>query len=320
MKRRAWWGVVFYQCVGDHLLPFFGLENILLERANMGVGQRDLLVVATSGAVTKKTLEAGVKRLKSVGASVRLHPSVAFERGYLAGSARARARAFLGAQAERSHLIIGARGGFGALELLAFLDDEAFSGPASIMGFSDMTALLLRQLSLGRGAVHGPTVQSLAEASPRTMAAVESLLFQGHYEDPLQDGWESVCSGEAEGVLSGGNLVTLASMCGTPWQPSFNGMVLAIEEVNEAPYRVERALVQLSLAGAVYGVRGIVLGEFLGCGEKGEVEALFKERFSMEGIPVIAGGLFGHGETNFPLAFGRRVHLSSARGVSYVHA
>lgn len=274
-------------------------------------------VVATSGALTPQPFEAGLRLLKEMECEVHVDPSVYDAAGYLAGPPGARANTLLGYAESDLHLIIGARGGFGALELLSHLDDETLHLLPPIMGFSDMTALLVRLVGLGKEVVHGPTVQSLDDLSQESLDAVVGLIQGGVYEDPLGRGWEVLCAGEGRGTLTGGNLITLASMCGTPWQPDFGGAIVALEEVNEAPYRVERALVQLELAGALEGVAGIILGECLGCGASGKVEAIVAERFAGRNIPVVAGGLFGHGGDNLPLAFGREVTLSSGAGFSY---
>ena len=297
-------------------------EDVFVKKMKVGRQmeeiQRKIGVVATSGAVSSAAFEKGVSHLNAMGCEVAVDPSVYAATGYLAGSPQERASVFSAYCGQDLYLIIGARGGFGALELLAHFEENAFSELPLVMGFSDMSAILMRCVALGVEVVHGPTVQSLGHASQHTLAAVKRLILYGEVENPLGGEWSSLCSGWGEGVLAGGNLMTLASMCGTPWQPDFSGCVVALEEVNEAPYRVDRALTQLYLAGCFNGVKGILLGECLNCGEPGAVEAIFRARFEGAHLPVVSGGLFGHGAVNLPMIFGRRVSLSSDDGFSYV--
>ena len=144
---------------------------------------RKVGVVATSGALTPQHFEAGLGLLTEMGCGVHVDPSVYDATGYLAGPPGARANTLLGYAESDLHLIIGARGGFGALELLAHLDDETLLLLPPIMGFSDMTTLLVRLVGLGKEPVHGPTVQSLDDLSRASLDAVAGVIQGGVFED-----------------------------------------------------------------------------------------------------------------------------------------
>ncbi|WP_425465249.1 hypothetical protein [Nonomuraea diastatica] len=102
-------------------------------------------------------------------------------------------------------------------------------------------------------------------------------------------------------MLSGGNLSLLASMCGTRWQPSFQGKIAFLEDVTEEPYRIDRMLTQLSQAGAFDGVRGIALGSWVDCGDPYPV---LRERLAPLGVPVVAGLPVGHGSPQMSVWLG----------------
>ena len=107
----------------------------------------------------------------------------------------------------------------------------------------------------------------------------------------------------------------LAALCGTPLQPSFRGAIALLEDLNEPPYKLDRLLTQLLLAGSFDGVRGVVVGDLVAPGEPsvGRAEAV-AERLSSLGVPVAFGAPFGHAGRNQPVAFGTLHELDAGRG------
>jgi muramoyltetrapeptide carboxypeptidase len=110
----------------------------------------------------------------------------------------------------------------------------------------------------------------------------------------------------------------ISRLCGTPWALQLDGAILFLEEVGERPYRIDRQLTQLRLAGALDRLAGVVLGDFIGCVEKDgsgpDAEAVLTERLGGRGIPVVAGAAIGHGERNRALPHGVRARLDAAAG------
>jgi muramoyltetrapeptide carboxypeptidase len=282
----------------------------LLKNARIGV-------VAPSGVVDPVKLAMGMSRIQEAGWGVEADEGVQRSLRYLAGEDEDRKASLLRVAETAPQLMMAARGGYGAMRLLSHLSCEEIASLPLFMGFSDATALLVRLVGMGKAALHGPTVQALATASPETLEALEGLLNHGVRPNPLGCAWATLVDGEGAGVLTGGNLATLAHLCGTPFQPDFSGCILALEDVHEAPYRIDRALTQMRLAGALDGVAGVMLGEFLHCGVGETLNAVFRELLSPMGIPVVTGGRFGHGPTNVPMVFGDRVVLSSDTGFRY---
>jgi muramoyltetrapeptide carboxypeptidase len=136
------------------------------------------------------------------------------------------------------------------------------------------------------------------------LAAVESL--------PGPRAWRGlrvVHGGEASGVLVGGNLTLLHAMAGAGLLDVPAGAVLAIEDVSEAPYRVDRMLTSLLLGGHLARVSAIVVGGFDGCGPRPDgrtVDEVIADRTGPLGVPVVAGAPFGHGLHNEAFVLGQR--------------
>jgi muramoyltetrapeptide carboxypeptidase len=121
-------------------------------------------------------------------------------------------------------------------------------------------------------------------------------------------------AGRATGVLLGGNLAMLVSTIGTVDMPDLDGAILLLEDVGEAPYRIDRMLTQLLRAGALAGVRGIALGQFTECRGTGAVEEVLAERLGGLGVPVLSGLPIGHGEGQKTVVVGAPARLDAAAG------
>jgi muramoyltetrapeptide carboxypeptidase len=115
--------------------------------------------------------------------------------------------------------------------------------------------------------------------------------------------------GTATGPLIGGNLSLVAALLGTPWAWPAEGAILFLEDINEEPYRVDRLLTQLRLAGVLDAVAGLVLGSFT---EGGAPEGVLQQMLGGLGKPVLGGWPAGHGTPNRPLPLGLTVRLQVA--------
>jgi len=118
-------------------------------------------------------------------------------------------------------------------------------------------------------------------------------------------GLRALRPGRVRAPITGGNLSLLAHSIGTPFQVASRGRILFVEEIGEAPYRIDRLVRQLLLAGVFRGVAGVVLGQFSGLkpGERRAVAGLFLEALGTRSVPVVSGFPAGHGSPNraFPL-------------------
>jgi muramoyltetrapeptide carboxypeptidase len=264
----------------------------------------------------EERLALGLELLREWGYEPVLAPGLGGRHRYFAGDDRARLADLLWALGDDSlDAAWLTRGGYGLLRLVGMIPETGLRKDRLVMGFSDATLLL--EALRGRGyarAIHGPVLQTLARhIDDASRLALWRLLDEGRsgpWDLHLLQG-----AGElpVEGPLLGGNLCTLVTLCGTPFAFSARGAILLIEEVREAPYRVDRMLTQLRLSGALQGVRAVVLGEFTGCDpvspEEGTLEELFLDRLGDLGVPLLRDAPVGHGARNEPFPVGAKVRI-----------
>jgi muramoyltetrapeptide carboxypeptidase len=274
-------------------------------------------IAAPASPFDRESFERGMHVLHSLGFETVVPEGLWAARGYLAGRDEHRAailqRLFADARIDG---VICARGGYGSLRILPLLDYGRLAAcPKVFIGFSDATALLSAITErCGWVTFHGPLVTSLANASPGTLASFQAAVGS---ETPLIfQPQAAVClrPGTAAGVVCGGNLTTLCHLLGTPFQPSFRNRILFLEDRGEAPYRIDRMLTQLKLAGCFKGLCGLVLGSFTDCGPTSEILEIVDDLFAGAGIPILAGMEAGHAEPNLTLPLGAAALLDAGQG------
>lgn len=297
-----------------------------------------IAVVAPAGPVDITSLERACDRLSERGYRVRVPKDVGRRRGYLAGDDAARADEWNEAFADEAvRALFPARGGYGATRILDQIDyDLIRRHPKIVTGFSDCTAL---HAALGRrtGLVtfHSPhPIDGWGREAPPD-AVTETTFWRAisaeayRRDEQTGDGYVALSQAEApgltmrtpgvaEGRLVGGNLSLIAALVGTPYQWDLDGTILLLEEVGEPPYRIDRYLSQLRLAGKLAVLAGVVLGDFTDCQAEGgkpslSLDTLWSDYFDPLGIPVLAGAPIGHARTNVTLPLGARVRLDAAR-------
>ena len=207
-----------------------------------------------------------------------------------------------------------ARGGYGLTRILDRLEPERIAR-RPVIGFSDVTALFAALHPSGLGPlVHGPVLHSLAITEPGSVEHLLDLLAGREVEPLVGETW---VPGVAEGPIVGGNLALLAALCGTPWQLDARGCVLAIEEIGEAGYRVDRLLQQLRSAGALEGVVGIAVGELVDCkvpeGASWTLRDVVMDHIGGLGVPVVGELPFGHGARNRAFVWGAAAGIGEGR-------
>lgn len=266
-------------------------------------------VVAPSSGFDRERFDRGVGALRSIGLSPRFTDGLFAKTGHLAGDDSRRFDELEAALRSDSKAVILARGGYGLLRFATRIQ----SADKFVIGYSDATILHEIWRRAGIVSIHGPMCTQLGE-EPSALARLKSLLFG---EDPGSVEWEpdTARGGRAEGVLAGGNLATLASMCGTTLQPQFRDCLVLLEDLNEPPYRLDRLLTQLLLAGAFVGAKGFVIGDLTAPGEDtaGRTEAV-AERLLPLNVPLAFEAPFGHAGRNQPVLFGARHELDAGEG------
>ncbi|MCW5867313.1 MAG: LD-carboxypeptidase [Candidatus Eremiobacteraeota bacterium] len=274
-----------------------------------------LALICPCGAPDLKRTRQGMEILESWGFQVLPGPIL---QRCLAGSAPPSELAFLAAaDDERREELAWAlgpevdacwvvRGGHGLTRLVGCLPE--LGAPRPVFGFSDVSALLHALQKRGwHQLFHCANVQTLPVLDADSLEATRRLVQEGCLL-PLSGRW--LRPGRAEGRLWGGNLCVLTCLCGTPEGFQGEGCILALEDVREAAYRLDRMLVQLEAGGAFRGLAGVALGSFVECGDLGALWRHWVDRWQ---VPVLADLAFGHAADNYPLALGRRVVLDQSQ-------
>ena len=274
-------------------------------------------IIAPSSPFDKLKFHSGISVLEEMGFTVFFSETIFEQKGYLAGSDAHRADIINSMFANPDIKgIICARGGYGALRILPMIDfNTVASHPKVFIGCSDVTVLLNAFYSkCGMVSLHGPMIESLAKASDQTKQSLRDVLLKEQaLTVPCKDRIV-IHSGVASGIMAGGNLTTLCHLVGTPFEPDFSGQILLLEDIGESPYRIDRLLMHMKLAGCFEQIRGIVLGSFKGCGEPDLVYQIFDDIFSNARFPILAGFDIGHDEPNLTIPFGINASFDTAAG------
>jgi muramoyltetrapeptide carboxypeptidase len=224
------------------------------------------------------------------------------------------------------------RGGYGSGRIIhAAPFHDLIKHPKIFVGSSDLTSILCGFALDGQlVSFHGPTLQSLVsdtcpEFTLRSLfetitggtEALGSILKGYEPTTPI----EALVPGVVTGRLVGGNLSILTSLIGTRFFPSLDDCIVFLEDIGEAPYRIDRLLTQLLHIGALQRVRGVALGRFERC-EYGPNDAQTKqslrdvliERLTPLGKPIVTGLPFGHSAHNATLPVGGLATLDANAG------
>ncbi|GAP94468.1 S66 peptidase family protein [Leptolyngbya sp. NIES-2104] len=279
----------------------------------------DLLhVIAPSGTLREFTaFNQGIEVWRQRGYQVELMPGFDDRQGYLAGTDENRRTQLLTAFKDPNcRGILCARGGWGGARLLEKWRFPAVE-PKWLIGFSDITSLLWAYAEQGISGVHAPLLTTITSEPDWSKTRLFDWV-EGRSLPALQgSGWGD---GQASGLLLPANLTVATHLLGTPWQPDFSGVILAIEDVTEAPYRIDRMLTQWRLCGEFRHIRGIAIGRFSQCDPPANVpsfsvEEVLRDRLSDLGIPIVTDLPFGHDGENAALPVGIPAEIDGDRGI-----
>jgi muramoyltetrapeptide carboxypeptidase len=285
-------------------------------------------VVSPSSYKARDALQAGIEKIQRRGYKLVFGEHAFDRRGYLAGEDRDRA-ADLNAMFARKDVkaVLCTRGGYGASRILDYLDwDTIRANPKPLIGYSDITTLHLAFLRHADMVVyHAPMVVTLSRgiselAIQNMFDILEKTEPLGTY-DTREGDVQTLVPGVAEGELTGGCLCLVAATCGTPEQIDAKGKILVIEDVDEAPYAVDRMLTQLKRSGVLSEAAGFVIGEITDWqqhvpdpAESLAIEQVWQDIIVPLGKPAIVGFPFGHVPNPLTVPLGVRARLDATAG------
>ncbi len=297
--------------------------------------------VAPAGPLDEQRMNLARKRLEERGFKVTQAEDIYRSHDYLAGSDARRAEELMAAfRDDDIDAIFPGTGGYGVMRMLSGLDFTVIrQHPKVLIGFSDITALhIALNTRAGLVTFHSPNpmwgLGSEDYLTPLAERWFWRALLAKKYDNanPLADYLISptgpppypaphvIHGGVARGAIIGGNLSLVSALVGTPYEPVTTGKILLLEDVGEAPYRVDRMLCTLKLAGLLDNLSGAILGQFTRRenedteGEEITINEVLDEYFAPLGIPVVRGFPLGHVRDNVTLPLGVECELNAERG------
>ncbi|MGI6752575.1 MAG: S66 peptidase family protein [Anaerovoracaceae bacterium] len=282
-----------------------------------------IALIAPSAFVEEEKLKLSLASMDFLGLEPVLYPSCTMRHGYFAGIDYQRAKdindAFTNPHVDGVFCL---RGGYGATRVLPLLDYEVIkNNPKLFLGYSDITAFHLAFNKICKLAtLHSPMpTRGWDTLDELSLQSLESNLFSsvpvGKVSIPPELSLKPLISGTAEGPMTGGNLSLLVSTLGSPYEVDTRGKIIFIEDVDDEPYKIDRGLTALSLAGKFADCAGIVIGTFAGCEPKDpsislSLSQIFDEIITPYNKPTINWFPAGHIYPHISIPMGIRARLT----------
>jgi muramoyltetrapeptide carboxypeptidase len=290
-------------------------------------------LIAPGGHTDAPAIAKAIKNIESLGFHVKLGRNLEAVYGNYGGLPEQRLEDLHAMFADPDVAAIWAiRGGSGCIQLLEHLDFELIRrNPKILIGYSDITALHLAiQNKVGLVTFHGPVASSTFSDYSVTHLLNVLMHPEDEYTIPMalensrkaeeepHYALRTVVPGVCEGPLTGGNLCLVSALVGTEYASRYKGGILFLEEVNEAPYRIDRMMMQLQLNRKFDNAAGVMLGICENCGPQDSDISLTLDETTDQHlkplkVPAVTGYSFGHIRNQFTLPMGIRARLDTDR-------
>ncbi len=290
-------------------------------------------LVTPSGFITEKQFSFAVKNVENMGFKT-FHTDTIFNRsGYLAGNDKERAEDLMKMFTNKSvDGIFCIRGGYGVARILDLLDyDLIRKNPKVFIGFSDITGLLQAFYKFsGLIGFHGVVASSVfnnytKKYFPSIISEIKTpttfISDKDKYDyDATDNDIYTISGGKAKGIALGGNLSLMVSMLGTKYDIDWTDKIIYIEEVGEYPYRIDKMLTQLKLAGKFNKLKAVILGVFKGCDldyketnteNSFSLKEILLQKFKDLKIPCMYGFSFGHIKSQAVFPYGAEAEFDA---------
>lgn len=336
MDRRKFLG---HAATAALLLPLVRVGDVLAAPTPtrllpMPLAKGDYVGLVSPSSAINEPLDLQLARevMQALGFKVKTGAHYGERRGHLAGPDAGRADDINAMFSDTQiKAVICVRGGSGAARLLPLLDYDAIRrNPKVMLGYSDITALHSAiQARTGLVTFHGPN--GVGSWNAFNVDQFERVFFNRElmqYRNVVDTGDElvqrrnrtvTITSGKARGELVGGNLTVLTALAGTPYMPDFKGKILFLEDIAEAPYRIDRMLTTLKLMGVLDQIAGLVFGECTDC-NPGDgygsltVAQIIDDHVKPLKIPAYSGAMIGHIRQQFIVPVGAKVEMDADAG------
>lgn len=268
-------------------------------------------IIALSGACDREKIEKAKANLEAMGCKVKLSKNIYDKNRYLAGSDEdkiSELHKFF--EDDKIKLILCARGGYGAIRLINKIDyDLIKANPKPFCGFSDVTALLLMiYKKTGMVTYHSP--MACTDFGVNVNEYTKQKFLKAIDNEPLRfEGTKMYNEGAAEGIIWGGNLATVVSLCGQDFIPD-RDFVFFAEDLNEPVYKIDKMFQQLiNIEQFTKHCKGVVLGDFLGVDNEDWLEEYFNELAERLNLPIAGGFKITHEDEKVTIPIGESAKL-----------
>ncbi|MGL5083347.1 MAG: S66 peptidase family protein [Microcoleaceae cyanobacterium] len=281
-------------------------------------------LISPAGSISKSDLKRISLKANELGFQTKSAPNVLDQYGYLAGPDMNRAQDINTLFADDSvQALLATTGGWGSGRILSLLDyDLIRQNPKVILGFSDITALLLGIYSRSQLITfHG--LLGLAGWNPYSLEYFEKILLQGEattFQNLPHIQVQIITPGQAQGRLIGGNLSVLSGLVGSSFLPEWQNTILFVEDIGEDVYRIDRFLTHLKLAGILDQLSGFIFSQCTRCLDETDPSPtltlwqVLLDHIRPLGIPAWYGSMMGHIQNQFIIPIGIRVEIDGSRG------
>lgn len=298
-------------------MPITGYQRV----RTTGAGARVALVAPSGPLVGEKDVDTAISTASSLGWECSLGEHVLSRYSYLAARDAERIADFNAALRDDAvDAIWCLRGGYGVMRILDHLDYDALRRhPKPVIGYSDISAL---HAAVGRAceivSYHAPNARTPLTTFSRE--SFERAIIAGENPCGRFGSARVIRGGSARGRLAGGNLSLISSLVGTPYLPDMDGVILVLEDTNEGLYRIDRMLTQMSLAGELTRIQGLVFGYCTDCDadeSPGDsrmdrtLDDVLREVAKALDIPCIAGIPMGHVDDQWTIPLGAIASLDA---------
>lgn len=293
--------------------------------------REEVAIVAPSSPFDKLHFNAGITELKLNKIRPVIDKLIFSHDNFLAGSDQMRSDIIIKAFGDpKIGAVWTARGGYGSIRLLEHFEkniDVIKNNPKLFIGFSDVTAIhswLVEKC--GFVTIHGPNITTLDTIDRYSKTQIfEMVAGKDRAFSIFNKNIRPIVGGTAKGIVKGGNLTTLVSMIGTPFEPDFSGSILFLEDVGEVPYRIDRMVTQMRLSGKFKGVKAVILGDFSYREFRPPADKYVNPHDIVNSmklekdVPVISNFPSGHGSSNMAFLLGATAEINAeAKTLKYI--